>query len=136
MMGTISYRIGSEEIEAEHTTPEASEIQAFLRRAVDSGARSAVMEVSSHALDLHRADGLEFAVAAFTNLTQDHLDYHQTMDDYFRSKRMLFDGSIGTIPARTVINADDPRGAELIELGGAGAISYGLNSSAPDLGES
>jgi UDP-N-acetylmuramoyl-L-alanyl-D-glutamate--2,6-diaminopimelate ligase len=130
MMGTISYRIGSEEIEADHTTPEASEIQLFLKRAVDRGVRSAVIEVSSHALDLHRVDGLEFAVAAFTNLTQDHLDYHQSMDAYFASKRRLFDGSIGSRPSHAVINIDDPRGADLVELGGSSAITYGLNSSA------
>ena len=83
MMGTISYRIGSDEVEAEHTTPEASEIQDFLSRAHEAGARTAVMEVSSHAIDLHRVDGVDFAVAAFTNLTQDHLDYHSTLDEYF-----------------------------------------------------
>ncbi|MEP7269988.1 MAG: UDP-N-acetylmuramoyl-L-alanyl-D-glutamate--2,6-diaminopimelate ligase [Acidobacteriota bacterium] len=138
MMGTISYRIGGTEVEAEHTTPEASEIQSFLRRAADAGARSAVMEVSSHALDLHRVDGLEFAVAAFSNLTQDHLDYHKSMDEYFRTKRMLFDGSIGARPARTVINVDDHRGAELLALGGSEALSYGLDNTAAisaDVGE-
>src|SRR2546428_8625431 len=91
MMGTISYRIGDQEVAAEHTTPEASEIQDFLRRAVEAGARYAVMEVSSHAIDLRRVEGLEFAVAAFTNLTQDHLDYHRTMEEYFAVKRKLFD---------------------------------------------
>src|SRR5262249_15007194 len=69
MMGTISYRIGEQEVTAEHTTPEASEIQDFLRRAVEAGSRYAVMEVSSHAIDLRRVEGMEFAVAAFTNLT-------------------------------------------------------------------
>ncbi len=130
MMGTISYRIGSEEVEAEYTTPEASQIQEFLKRAAEAGARSAVIEVSSHALDLHRVDGLEFAVAAFTNLTQDHLDYHKSMDEYFRSKRRLFDGSIGERPRLTVINVDDPRGEELLALGGSQALSYGLEAPA------
>lgn len=126
MMGTISYRIGEEETPAEHTTPEASEIQDFLRRAGAAGSRAAVMEVSSHALDLHRVDEIEFAVAAFTNLTQDHLDYHASMDDYFAAKRRLFDGSLGARPQRSVINIDDPRGAELLALGGETATSYGL----------
>lgn len=130
MMGTINYRIGAEEVEAEHTTPEASEIQNFLRRAADAGAQSAVMEVSSHAIDLHRVDGLNFAVAAFTNLTQDHLDYHQSMEEYFRTKKRLFDGGIGSRPAKSVINVDDPRGTELLELGEGTALSYGLNHAA------
>lgn len=130
MMGTIRYRIGDEQVEAEHTTPEASEIQDFMRRANDAGARSVVIEVSSHAIDLHRVDGVEFAVAAFTNLTQDHLDYHQSMDEYFRVKKRLFDGGIGNTPAYSVVNIDDPRGAELMSLKGSRAISYGLNSDA------
>ncbi|MBX3277496.1 MAG: UDP-N-acetylmuramoyl-L-alanyl-D-glutamate--2,6-diaminopimelate ligase [Acidobacteria bacterium] len=130
MMGTISYRIGDEILDAEHTTPEASEIQYFLRRAADTGARSAVMEVSSHALDLRRADAIEFAVAAFTNLTQDHLDYHATMDDYFAAKRRLFDGGTGARPRHSVVNIDDPRGAELLALGAGAATSYGLGAEA------
>jgi UDP-N-acetylmuramoyl-L-alanyl-D-glutamate--2,6-diaminopimelate ligase len=130
MMGTISYRLGAEEVTAEHTTPEASEIQDFLRRAVEAGAHYAVMEVSSHAIDLRRVEGLEFAAAAFTNLTQDHLDYHRTMEEYFTVKRRLFDGGIGARPARSVINLDDPRGAELRALGGAGALTYALEAAA------
>jgi UDP-N-acetylmuramyl-tripeptide synthetase len=129
-MGTISYCIGDEEVAAEYTTPEAAEIQDFLRRAVEAGARYAVMEVSSHAIALRRVDGLEFAVAAFTNLTQDHLDYHGTMEEYFAVKRQLFDGRIGARPARSVINLDDPRGAELKALGGASAITYALEAAA------
>ena len=130
MMGTISYRLGDEVVDAEHTTPEASEIQDFFRRAVEAGARAAVMEVSSHALDLRRVDGVEFAVAAFTNLTQDHLDYHASMEEYFAAKRRLFDGRIGARPRHSVINIDDPRGAELLALGGEAALSYGLSAPA------
>ncbi len=94
VMGTIGYRIGDEKVDAEFTTPEAPEIQNFLRRAVEVGVTHATMEVSSIALDMHRADELQFAVAAFTNLTQDHLDYHGTMEAYFAAKKKLFDGSI------------------------------------------
>jgi len=130
MMGTISYRIGGDEVTAEHTTPEAPEIQDFLRRAVEAGARYAVMEVSSHAVDLRRVWGLEFAVAAFTNLTQDHLDYHRTMGEYFAVKRRLFDGGLGSRPGRAVINLDDPRGAELREVAGASALTYALEAPA------
>ncbi len=140
MMGTISYRIGDEEVEAEFTTPEASEIQDFLRRAGAAGARYAVMEVSSHAIDLRRVEGLKFEVAAFTNLTQDHLDYHRTMDEYFAVKRRLFEGTVGspdtdsgsagsaTKPAWAVINLDDPRGAELKAIADAGVITYALDA--------
>ncbi|HZS05814.1 MAG TPA: UDP-N-acetylmuramoyl-L-alanyl-D-glutamate--2,6-diaminopimelate ligase [Blastocatellia bacterium] len=133
MMGTISYRIGDEQVDAEFTTPEASEIQDFLRRAVEAGSRYAVMEVSSHAIDLRRVEGLEFAVAAFTNLTQDHLDYHKTLDEYFAVKRRLFEGRIGSSllpPARSVINLDDERGAELKAIGGAQTITYALEAEA------
>ncbi len=139
MMGTISYRIGDQAVEAEFTTPEASEIQDFLRRAAEAGARYAVMEVSSHAIDLRRVEGLVFEVAAFTNLTQDHLDYHHTLDEYFAVKRRLFEGTVGhpdtdsgsaTKPAWCVINLDDPRGAELKAMAGARAITYALDTAA------
>src|SRR2546421_581923 len=79
LLGTVGYRIGAERFEAKHTTPEASDVQRFLRRAVEAGCATAVMECSSQALDLRRCDALEFAVAVFTNLTRDHLDYHHTM---------------------------------------------------------
>src|SRR5262249_60409464 len=124
IVGTISYRIGDEQVAADFTTPEASELQDFLRRAVEAGVTHAVMEVSSIALDMHRADELEFAAAAFTNLTQDHLDFHDTMEAYFAAKRKLFDGSIGKRPARSIINLDDPRGAELKALSGETAMTY------------
>lgn len=130
LMGTISYRIGESELPAEFTTPESPEIQFFLQQAVSAGVTHAVMEVSSIALDLHRADGLKFAVAAFTNITQDHLDFHQTMEAYFTAKRKLFDGSIGHPPLRAVINVDDRYGKVLAadwEKRGRGALSYGLD---------
>jgi UDP-N-acetylmuramyl-tripeptide synthetase len=128
MMGTISYRIGDENVAAAFTTPESSEVQDFLRRAADSGVTHAVMEVSSHALELHRADDLAFEVAAFTNLTQDHLDLHGTMDAYFAAKRKLFDGGIGRKPAHAVINLDDPRGAELKTLCNGSALTFALDA--------
>lgn len=130
VMGTIGYRIGDETVDAEFTTPEASETQDFLRRAVDAGVTHAVMEVSSIALEMHRADELEFAAAAFTNLTQDHLDFHGTMDNYFAAKKKLFDGSLGKRPARSVLNLDDSRGAELKEICGATALTYALDAAA------
>src|SRR5262245_13942427 len=130
MMGTIGYRIGEHQIESELTTPEATEIQDFLRRAVETGVTHAVMEVSSIALEMHRADELNFAAAAFTNLTQDHLDFHGSMDAYFAAKRKLFDGSIGEKPRFSIINSDDPRGLELKSLIGGPLFTYGLDSKA------
>lgn len=130
LMGTISYRIGNENLAAAFTTPEAPEIQDFLRRAVETGVTHALMEVSSIALALHRADELHFAVAAFTNLTQDHLDFHGTMDNYFAAKRKLFDGELGQRPARSVINLDDPRGAELRAGCDANVLTYALDVAA------
>ncbi len=130
MMGTISHRIGDESVDAEFTTPEASEIQDFLRRAVEAGVTHAVMEVSSIALEMHRADELEFEAAAFTNLTQDHLDFHGSMESYFAAKRKLFDGTIGKRPARAIINLDDPRGVELRALCGETAMTYALDAEA------
>ncbi|MBD0327381.1 MAG: hypothetical protein ICV68_13170, partial [Pyrinomonadaceae bacterium] len=113
MTTTVEYRIGEERIKAERTTPEATDMQRLLRRAVAAGCRTAVMESSSQAIDLHRCDALQYSVAVFTNLTRDHLDYHLTMDAYFAAKRRLFDGSLGEPPRSSVINMDDERGIEL-----------------------
>lgn len=130
IMGTISYRIGEAELEAEMTTPESPEIQDFLRRAVEAGVTHAVMEVSSIALDQHRADGLDFAAAAFTNLTQDHLDFHGDMDSYFAAKCKLFDGRLGKRPGYSIINLDDPRGAALKAVCHANVLTYALEAVA------
>lgn len=130
IMGTIAYRIGNDLMDAAYTTPESPEIQDFMRRAVEHGVTHAVMEVSSIALELHRVDELEFAVAAFTNLTQDHLDFHGTLDAYFAAKAKLFDGSIGMRPRRSVINIDDPRGASLSARCGENVLTYGIDSDA------
>jgi UDP-N-acetylmuramoyl-L-alanyl-D-glutamate--2,6-diaminopimelate ligase len=130
IMGTIGYRIGEQRIDADFTTPEASETQDFLRRAVDAGVTCAVMEVSSIALEMHRADELEFAAAAFTNLTQDHLDFHRTMEAYFAAKQKLFDGSLGKRPAASIINLDDPRGAGLKAVCRGHILTYALDAEA------
>jgi UDP-N-acetylmuramoyl-L-alanyl-D-glutamate--2,6-diaminopimelate ligase len=89
LLGTVKQVVGGVEEEVERTTPEAIDLQAAFRRMLDGGDRACVMEVSSHALALHRADAIHFDVALFTNLTQDHLDFHADMEDYFRSKRLL-----------------------------------------------
>src|ERR671918_1149919 len=91
LLGTVKRIVGGAEEDVERTTPEAIDLQRTFRRMLDAGDRACAMEVSSHALALHRTDGIRFAVAAFTNLTQDHLDFHGSMEDYFGSKRRLFD---------------------------------------------
>jgi UDP-N-acetylmuramoyl-L-alanyl-D-glutamate--2,6-diaminopimelate ligase len=93
----------------QRTTPEAIDLQRTFREMLDAGDRACSIEVSSHALELHRADAVHFAAAIFTNLTQDHLDFHETMEDYFRAKQRLFE----TGPGVAVINVDDPYGARL-----------------------
>lgn len=113
MLTTVEYRIGERSEEAVRTTPEASDTNRFLRSAVDEGCSVAVMETSSQAIDLHRCDWLRFKVAVFTNLTRDHLDYHETMENYFDAKKKLFDGRLGETPTSCVINVDDEWGASL-----------------------
>jgi UDP-N-acetylmuramyl-tripeptide synthetase len=113
MTGTVEYRIGKERRKADRTTPEATDVQRMLRQAVNTGCKTAVMECSSQAMDFHRCDALEYAVAVFSNLTRDHLDYHKTMENYWYAKQRLFDGRLGSRPKTSVINIDDPYGVEL-----------------------
>ncbi len=110
LLGTVKQVVGGAEEEVVRTTPEAIDLQATFRRMVDSGDRACAMEVSSHALVLHRADAIHFDTAVFTNLSQDHLDFHADMEDYFAAKRVLFEAG----PGSSVINADDPYGQRLI----------------------
>src|ERR1051326_1076673 len=131
MAGTVEYRHGKERFKADRTTPEAPDMQRLLRRAVEIGCRTAVMECSSQAMDFHRCDELEYAVAVFTNLTRDHLDYHKTMENYWYAKQRLFDGRLGTRPRNSVINVDDPYGRELaasLERDGLRVIRYAVKS--------
>jgi UDP-N-acetylmuramoyl-L-alanyl-D-glutamate--2,6-diaminopimelate ligase len=110
LLGTVKRIVGGVEEQVERTTPEAIDLQATFRRMVDGGDRACAMEVSSHALALRRTDGIRFAVAAFTNLTQDHLDFHADMEDYFLAKRRLFAAGDAE---RAVVNVDDPFGDKL-----------------------
>ena len=112
LIGTVGYQIGQETFPASHTTPGALDLQGLLAKMVESGLTAAVMEVSSHALALDRTSGCEYDVAVFTNLTQDHLDFHHTMDEYFAAKLRLFTGLAGGLKAgkRAIVNFDDPRG--------------------------
>ena len=110
LLGTVKRVVGGVDEQVERTTPEAIDLQATFRRMADAGDRACAMEVSSHALSLNRVDGIRFAVGAFTNLTQDHLDFHADMEDYFLAKRRLFAGGHAD---RLVTNLDDVYGDKL-----------------------
>jgi len=125
-IGTVEYKIGDEVIEAPNTTPESLDIVKMCKKAVEKGLEYLVMEVSSHALSLGRVDMLEFDVVSFTNLTLDHLDYHENMDNYFQAKRKLF--TMLKDSKKSSINIDDIYGDRLYkEFGG---YSYSLTKSA------
>ena len=132
LIGTIAYEIGARTIPAARTTPEASELQQLLAGMCAEGCVAAVMEVSSHALDQYRCDGIAFDVAVFTNLTRDHLDYHESMEAYFAAKCRLFDGlGQGGKSATAVINRDDPWGLKLLEHPlEAAVLTYGMDAGA------
>src|SRR5205085_2250547 len=110
LLGTVTSVIGGVEHPVQRTTPEAIDLQRTFREMLTRGDVACSMEVSSHALELHRADAIHFAVAIFTNLTQDHLDFHTTMEDYFLAKRRLF-AELGA--GNAVINIDDWYGRRL-----------------------
>jgi UDP-N-acetylmuramoyl-L-alanyl-D-glutamate--2,6-diaminopimelate ligase len=130
LFGTIEYRIAKRSIVAKNTTPESLDLQRFFAELREAGYRRAVMEVSSHSLEMHRVDGCEFTVGVFTNLTRDHLDFHKTMDGYFEAKRKLFLGAESPPPAWAVLNVDDERGARLCAELSNQKISYGMGESA------
>jgi len=133
LLGTIRYEIGERQIPASRTTPEAPDIQRMLDQMVRAGCRSAVMEVSSHGLDQKRTWGMDLDVGVFTNLTQDHLDYHKTMEAYFAAKTLLF-RALGQAEkqAAACINLDDPWGQQLAYTGGltAQVLGFGTHPSA------
>ncbi|HVD40554.1 MAG TPA: UDP-N-acetylmuramoyl-L-alanyl-D-glutamate--2,6-diaminopimelate ligase [Solirubrobacterales bacterium] len=111
LLGTVKQIVGGVEKEVVRTTPEAIELQKTFRQMLEGGDEACAMEVSSHAMALHRADAIHFEVAIFTNLTQDHLDFHTDMEDYFLAKRKLFEAG----PKTAIVNVDDPYGRRLAE---------------------
>src|SRR4051794_1142662 len=111
LLGTVKQVVGGVEKEVVRTTPEAIQLQRTFRQMLEGGDEACAMEVSSHALSLHRTDAIEFEVALFTNLTQDHLDFHTDMEDYFRAKRKLFEMG----PKVKIVNVDDSYGRRLAE---------------------
>jgi len=129
LIGTIEYHVAGKVLPAPHTTPEALELNRMLAEAYGHGATEAVMEVSSHALAQQRIYGIPFDVAVFTNLTRDHLDYHHTMDEYFASKRILFEGCGTEAPRAAVLNTDDEYGQKLLKVSrkrSSQILTYGL----------
>ena len=132
LIGTVGYQIGQETLPASHTTPGALDLQALLAKMVEGGLNAAVMEVSSHALALDRTSGCEYDVAVFTNLTQDHLDFHHTMEQYFETKLRLFTGLTGgrKTGKRALVNVDDPRGAMIRAASPVPVWSYAVQNQA------
>ena len=129
-MGTVTVRVGpdaADERDASHTTPEAPDVQRLMREMIQRGCKACAMEVSSHALVLHRVAGVRFAAAIFTNLTRDHLDFHVDMKQYFAAKKQLFEMLPAGAPA--VVNIDDPWGQELASALPR-VITYAINRQA------
>ena len=125
IIGTIENRIGDKVLYAERTTPESKELQALFRQMQQEQVTDVVMEVSSHSLDLHRVDGISFDVAIFTNLTQDHLDYHKTMENYRAAKGLLFRRA-----KKSVINLDDAAGAYMQAQSQGEVLTFGVDTPA------
>jgi UDP-N-acetylmuramoyl-L-alanyl-D-glutamate--2,6-diaminopimelate ligase len=129
LLGTVQYRIGDRVAEAVRTTPESSDLQALFKEMVEAGCSHAVLEVSSHSLELKRVHGCEFQVAVFTNLTRDHLDFHGDMDRYFAAKRVLFE-SLLREDGTAIVNVDDDRGAAIAAASRGRVWTYGLDRPA------
>lgn len=131
LIGTIQNMIGEKRVAAARTTPESSDLQRLLAQMEAEGVDFAVMEVSSHALELHRTAGLTFSGALFTNLSQDHLDFHSTMDEYFAAKAQLFT----SLNAPAAVNIDDPWGSKLAEISTGRLFSFAINREAQFVAE-
>jgi UDP-N-acetylmuramoyl-L-alanyl-D-glutamate--2,6-diaminopimelate ligase len=130
-LGTIEYRLGDRVLPAAQTTPEAPLLQSLLRAAVAAGCTAAVMEVSSHALELRRVAEVDFDVAVFTNLSHDHLNFHPDMDHYRRAKGRLFESlASGGKSATAVVNVDDPASEYIIGVNRGALLTYGVTQPA------
>jgi UDP-N-acetylmuramoyl-L-alanyl-D-glutamate--2,6-diaminopimelate ligase len=132
VLGTVNYRYGTTAVPAPNTTPESFEMQRILREMADHGVTHCIAEVSSHAIALHRVDDCAFDAGIFTNLTQDHLDYHKTMENYFHAKQRFFSEVLptgGKKPASMIINGDDPWGQRIIRETAGKCTTYGLDKT-------
>jgi UDP-N-acetylmuramoyl-L-alanyl-D-glutamate--2,6-diaminopimelate ligase len=132
VLGTVNYRYGDKTLPAPNTTPESFELQRIIREMADHGVTHVAAEVSSHAVALKRIDDCTFEMGIFTNLTQDHLDFHGTMEEYFQAKKRFF---AEVLPAREknhprkmIVNADDPWGRRILREVGLGGITYGIDT--------
>jgi UDP-N-acetylmuramoyl-L-alanyl-D-glutamate--2,6-diaminopimelate ligase len=128
LLGTVKSVVGGTETATERTTPEAIDLQPVFRAMLDGGDTACAMEVSSHALELRRVEGIHFAAALFTNLTQDHLDFHPTMEDYFEAKARLFAGT-PQAPGVRIVNVDDAYGRRLADRF-PGTVTYAVDGRA------
>lgn len=137
LIGTVVYRIAGRELPVDRTTPESADLQEILASMAEAGCRVAAMEVSSHALALRRVDGCSFRVGVFTNLSQDHLDFHRDMDEYYRAKERLFlPRSQGGLQAEAAaVNVDDPYGKRLAAAATGRVLTYGTSEEAELRGE-
>lgn len=134
LIGTIEYIVGEQRYQATHTTPDVASNHKMLREMVNQGCRSAVMEVTSHALDQGRVDKIDFDVAIFSNLTLDHLDYHGSMENYAAAKKRLFD-QLGKETKKkrakwAIVNQDSPWSSRMVESCSANILSYGIENRA------
>ena len=127
LIGTVQNMVGDEIYPAKYTTPDPYELQSLFKKMVDAGCEYCVMEVSSQALAQGRVNGLQFHIGAFTNLTQDHLDYHKTWENYFNSKRILFENS-----DIAITNADDKYGLEIVKDLPCKTVTYAVNTNNAD----
>jgi UDP-N-acetylmuramoyl-L-alanyl-D-glutamate--2,6-diaminopimelate ligase len=134
LIGTMYTKIGNEKIETKNTTPESLVLQKRFQQMLDAGVDTAIMEVSSHALHMGRVHGCDYDIAVFTNLTQDHLDYHKTMEDYMHAKSLLFSQLGNTFdpnkPKYAILNADDPASEMYRKSTAAHVVTYGIDNEA------
>lgn len=135
LLGTTHYDLGARTVPSFRTTPESLDIFGMLAQMRDHGCRHAVMEVSSHGIDQQRVEGLRFGVAVFTNLTRDHLDYHETLERYYEVKTRLFTGAVGPVPPVSVVNLDDAHGVRLAaqlaaDVPATRVVTFGENPAA------
>jgi UDP-N-acetylmuramoyl-L-alanyl-D-glutamate--2,6-diaminopimelate ligase len=128
LVGTLGMKAGDQPFPSAHTTPEASDLTAFLRRAVQAGCTHGTVEVSSHALAMKRVFDVRFAVAVYTNLTPEHLDFHRDMESYYEAKRLLFVPEGGNRIGRAVVNAEDPYGRRLADEVPVPVLRYGTSA--------
>ena len=132
LLGTVMYKIGGEERTADWTTPESTTLQQLLAAMLEASTETVVMELSSHALDQYRAEGLAFRLAVFTNLTQDHLDYHRSMADYAAAKQRLF-AQVDAVKGENIINGDDTRSREMVLANHRPVFTYSATAGKADV---